>query len=145
MENVHEISKTPQGRRQCDEKKASSITCAAVVDVAKKLNVVTTSSSTATFLNNTKTRDIECRVPKVRDQTINNNSNSLENDNKTFQACMVADKYLLLDQAEGSLYRCVDVNTQEELVCKVNFFLSKNYFRFCALNNKTTICSIKLS
>ncbi|CAG9813924.1 unnamed protein product [Phaedon cochleariae] len=32
----------------------------------------------------------------------------------------VADKYELLEQVEGSsLYRCVDVNTKEELVCKI--------------------------
>lgn len=63
----------------------------------------------------------ECRRHRLttdRDQTsplIPNQSD------KHFQTSVVADKYLLLDQAEGSsLYRCVDVNTQEELVCKVS-------------------------
>ncbi|CAG9784643.1 unnamed protein product [Diatraea saccharalis] len=37
-----------------------------------------------------------------------------------FQAALVAEKYLLLEQVEGSsLCRCVDVRTQEEYVCKV--------------------------
>ncbi|VVC93217.1 unnamed protein product [Leptidea sinapis] len=37
-----------------------------------------------------------------------------------FQASLVAEKYLLLEQVEGSsLCRCVDVRTQEEYVCKV--------------------------
>lgn len=37
-------------------------------------------------------------------------------------ASLVANKYLILDQLEGSaLYTCIDVHTQEELVCKVTF------------------------
>lgn len=62
-------------------------------------------------------RETECRVPRVtRDQAIIPNQSE-----KQFQATIVADKYLLLDQVEGSsLYRCMDVNTQEELVCKVS-------------------------
>lgn len=134
-------------RQRCEnnEKKASSnvINCA-VVDVAKKLTssnnnnnnnnvttigTLTTNNNSINNVNNyNQNRDIvvECRVPKInnnikrdRDQLINDN---VDND-KSFQACMVADKYLLLDQVEGSLlYRCVDVNTQEELVCKVSIF-----------------------
>lgn len=38
----------------------------------------------------------------------------------SFQAALVAEKYLLLEQVEGSsLCRCVDIRTQEEFVCKV--------------------------
>lgn len=38
-----------------------------------------------------------------------------------FQAALVAEKYLLLEQVEGSsLCRCVDVRTHEEYVCKVS-------------------------
>lgn len=41
-----------------------------------------------------------------------------------FQAALVAEKYLLLEQVEGSsLCRCVDVRTQEEYVCKVSTYL----------------------
>lgn len=41
-----------------------------------------------------------------------------------YQAALVADKYLLLEQVEGSsLCRCVDVRTQEEYVCKVSSLL----------------------
>lgn len=66
-------------------------------------------------------QDTECsRMPRVtssRDQmTLCSNQSE-----KHFQTTIVADKYLLLDQVEGSsLYRCMDVNTQEELVCKVS-------------------------
>lgn len=36
-------------------------------------------------------------------------------------ASLVADKFLLLEQLEGSsLYSCVNVHTQENLVCKVS-------------------------
>lgn len=60
----------------------------------------------------------ECsRMPRVTSSRDQFSSNQGE---KHFQATIVADKYLLLDQVEGSsLYRCMDVNTQEELVCKV--------------------------
>lgn len=67
-------------------------------------------------------QETECsRMPRVtssRDQmTLCSNQSE-----KHFQATIVADKYLLLDQVEGSsLYRCMDVNTQEELVCKVSW------------------------
>lgn len=37
-------------------------------------------------------------------------------------ASLLADKYLILEQIEGSsLYSCVDVRTQEDLVVKVRF------------------------
>lgn len=36
-------------------------------------------------------------------------------------AALLAERYLLLDLVEGStLYKCIDVKTHEELVCKVN-------------------------
>lgn len=72
-------------------------------------------------------QESECRVPRIaRDQILIPNQNE-----KSFQASVVADKYLLLDQVEGSsLYRCMDVNTQEELVCKVSCKkLAYNLFR----------------
>lgn len=37
-------------------------------------------------------------------------------------AALLADRYLLMDLVEGSsLYRCIDIKTQEDLVCKVRF------------------------
>lgn len=37
-------------------------------------------------------------------------------------AALLAERYLLMDLVEGStLYKCIDVKTHEELVCKVNF------------------------
>lgn len=45
-----------------------------------------------------------------------------------FQAALVAEKYLLLEQVEGSsLCRCVDVRTQEEYVCKVSILSLENF------------------
>lgn len=72
---------------------------------------------TAVASQHSQPQETECRVPRVaRDQILIPNQNE-----KSFQASVVADKYLLLDQVEGSsLYRCMDVNTQEELVCKVS-------------------------
>ncbi|KAJ8978745.1 hypothetical protein NQ317_003278 [Molorchus minor] len=65
-------------------------------------------------------RDIECRVPRVtsdRDQTTPLYPSDSE---KEFQSSIIADKYQLFEQVEGSsLYRCLDINTQEELVCKI--------------------------
>lgn len=41
-------------------------------------------------------------------------------DRHYFHASLVGDKYLLLDQVDSSsLYRCVNVQTQQKLVCKV--------------------------
>lgn len=79
-------------------------------DIVKKIRTSGTSQP----------RDTVCRVPRVN----NDRDQSPLSPNQTesyFQASIVADKYLLLDQVEGSsLYRCVDVNTHEELVCKVS-------------------------
>lgn len=62
----------------------------------------------------------ECRVPRVASTRDQQHPPSSPHADRNFQASVVADKYLLLDQPEGSsLYRCVDVKTQEELVCKV--------------------------
>lgn len=50
-------------------------------------------------------------------------SSSAESSRQFFQAALVADKYLLLDQVEGSsLYKCLNVLTQQQLVCKVCLF-----------------------
>ncbi|KAF5274956.1 hypothetical protein FQR65_LT04298 [Abscondita terminalis] len=66
------------------------------------------------------TRESECRVPKVTTDRKDPSPLSPNHSERHFQASIVADKYILLEQVEGSsLYRCVDINTQEELVCKV--------------------------
>lgn len=89
-------------------------------DIVKKLRqlgaanaYMTAGSTTPTFEYNSRKTP---RVTSSRDQMT---FNCAQNE-KPFQATLVAEKYLLLDQVEGSsLYRCMDVNTQEELVCKV--------------------------
>lgn len=41
--------------------------------------------------------------------------------NKTISSPIIAEKYQIFEQVEGSsLYRCVNIETQEELVCKVS-------------------------
>lgn len=67
-------------------------------------------------------RDIECAIPRVvsdRDQHVPLSPNQATEGN--VRTChIIADKYVLLDNVEGSsLCRCLDVKTQEELVCKV--------------------------
>lgn len=56
-------------------------------------------------------------------------------------AALLADRYLLLDLVDGSsLYRCIDVRSHDELVCKVNILL------FCLLLiNAVSHFVIKLS
>lgn len=65
----------------------------------------------------------ECRVPKVTTDRRDQTPLSANQSEKHFHASIVDEKYLLLDQVEGSsLYRCVNINTQDELVCKVKCF-----------------------
>lgn len=58
--------------------------------------------------------------------TSNTNGTLIHNQNGLVQqmnATLLAERYLLLDLVEGStLYKCIDVKTHEELVCKVRFF-----------------------
>lgn len=52
------------------------------------------------------------------------NATTIHNQNGLVQqmsAALLAERYLLLDLVEGStLYKCIDVKSREELVCKVN-------------------------
>lgn len=67
-------------------------------------------------------RDIECRVSRVTTDRDKNQAVIGANP-AGFQFAIIADKYQLFEQVEGSsLYRCVDINTKEELVCKVSFW-----------------------
>ncbi|KAI4465276.1 hypothetical protein MML48_3g00018170 [Holotrichia oblita] len=75
-------------------------------------------------------RDIECVIPRVvsdRDQHVPLSSNQIVESN--IRTChIIADKYVLLDNVEGSsLCRCLDVKTQEELVCKVSIVCISTY------------------
>lgn len=53
----------------------------------------------------------------------NNNLSIIPNQNGLVQqmnAALLAERYLLMDLVDGStLYKCMDVKTHEELVCKV--------------------------
>lgn len=64
-----------------------------------------------------------------------NNSPVIHNQNGLVQqmnAALLAERYLLLDSDEGStLYKCIDVKTHEELVCKVRDY----YFLFYPKQN----------
>lgn len=81
-------------------------------------------------LRDSQPQDIECRVSRVtsdRDRTLTS-SNSVYQCDKQLKTSIIADKYQLFEQVEGSsLYRCVDINTKEELVCKVSYFVCLLY------------------
>lgn len=67
--------------------------------------------------------------------TSSTNGSIIHNQNGLVQqmnAALLAERYLLLDLVEGStLYKCIDVKTHEELVCKVQLqMIFKNVF-FC--------------
>lgn len=74
--------------------------------------------------NNSDNRD-NSGVNSVSGTSASSSSTIIDDENtrQLFHAALVADKYLLLDQVEGSsLYRCLNVHTQQELVCKVRIF-----------------------
>lgn len=82
-----------------------------------------TGSELSKKLRESQPHEIECRVSRVtsdRDRTLT--SNDAFQCDKQLKTSIIADKYQLFEQVEGSsLYRCVDINTKEELVCKVSF------------------------
>ena len=55
-------------------------------------------------------------------------------------ASLLGGKYVLLDELEGSsLHRCLDINSQEELVCKVRY---RHVFQNTIIN-KSKRCSVE--
>lgn len=103
-----------------------------VVDIGKTSvespSITGNSSSELTTkkFRDSQPQEIECRVSRVtsdRDRTLTSNS-SYQCD-KQLKTSIIDDKYQLFEQVEGSsLYRCVDIHTKEELVCKVSYFFS---------------------
>ncbi|XP_060518273.1 tribbles homolog 2 [Cylas formicarius] len=69
--------------------------------------------------------DVELRVPKVSDRDTQRapfakTNNPYECDGSKYRPLLVADKYEVHEQVIGSsLYRCVNIHTREELVCKM--------------------------
>lgn len=58
--------------------------------------------------------------PSTNNVPIIHNQNGLV---QQLNAALLAERYLLMDLVEGStLYKCIDVKTHDELVCKVNIF-----------------------
>lgn len=91
--------------------------------IDKKFEVVSSSDIVKKIRTSgsSQPRDTNNRVPRINSNDRDQSPLSPNQPECCFQASLVADKYLLLDQVEGSsLYRCVDVNTHEELVCKVS-------------------------
>ncbi|CAG9839190.1 unnamed protein product [Diabrotica balteata] len=65
-------------------------------------------------------RDTQCRVPRVTSDRSRHVPVGTTNSERLLQSSIIADKYQLFEQVEGSsLYRCLDINTKEELVCKI--------------------------
>ena len=51
-------------------------------------------------------------------------------------ASLLGGKFILLDELEGSsLHRCLDINSQEELVCKVSYLLQYPQYLQCNIHN----------
>lgn len=97
-----------------------------IVDTGKSAvdSATITGNELSNKLRDSQPQDIECRVSRVtsdRDRTLT--PNSVYHCDKQLKTSLIADKYELFEQVEGSsLYRCVDINTKEELVCKVSSF-----------------------
>ncbi|KAL3280704.1 hypothetical protein HHI36_003941 [Cryptolaemus montrouzieri] len=102
---MQSVQNTVQGVRVSVDKSVESVSAS---DIVKKISV-------------SANPDRECRVPRV---TNSRDSSSALNLNPTEHfPSKIGDKYLLLDQVEGSsLYRCVDTVSKDELVCKVSCF-----------------------
>ncbi|KAF7269415.1 hypothetical protein GWI33_017565 [Rhynchophorus ferrugineus] len=84
--------------------------------------ITTTGSSTANNSNSDK---------PTQPGTVISDQNC---DSDCLESALVADKYQLFEQAVGSsLYRCIDVNTNQELVCKIvlrdNYSLMSAHYR----------------
>ena len=112
MQNIHDL--TTSGTRS--EKKIEMVSSNDFIKFQQ-------GNGGAVAVINSQRRDVqECPMPKVvssdKDQHVPFSSNHVEGD---VRAChVIANKYVLLDNVEGSsLCRCLDIKTQEELVCKV--------------------------
>lgn len=81
-----------------------------------KLNENNTNSGSASSTNNNGAPNRNGSPTKSPRDAISTNLSPQLN------AALLADRYLLMDLVEGSsLYRCIDIKTQEDLVCKVRF------------------------
>ncbi|XP_023022995.1 tribbles [Leptinotarsa decemlineata] len=88
--------------------------------VVEKSAIVNSSGHTVKKLRISRLRDVECRVSRVTSDADTSPLSPNQTDKHLGSTVVIADKYELLEQVEGSsLYRCVDINTREELVCKV--------------------------
>lgn len=113
MQNVHDLAIS--GTRS--EKKIEMVSSSDFVKFQQGNN------GGAVIVNNSQRRDVqECPMLRVlssvKDQHVPFSSSHVGGDER---AChVIANKYVLLDNVEGSsLCRCLDIKTQEELVCKV--------------------------
>lgn len=92
-------------------------------DLVKKLRVSPQQSRDNNLCRATNTNVVKVHSHKQYSKSpppLSPNHTYPTSDCNTFQEAIVADKYQLLEQVEGSsLYRCIDINTQEELVCKI--------------------------
>ncbi|XP_056644216.1 tribbles homolog 2 [Diorhabda sublineata] len=102
MQNVH-VQEPPSSVRRVNDKSVE----------------VSPSSGDIMKLRVSLLRDTQCRVPRVTSDR-RNVLLGPTNGERLLQNSIIEDKYQLFEQVEGSsLYRCVDINTKEELVCKI--------------------------
>lgn len=78
---------------------------------------------------------ISNQIPAVnRNSTQANRDAISSNVQPTFNAALLQDRYLLLDMVDGSsFYKCIDIQTQKILVCKVSISRTTT----CLLSRKT--------
>lgn len=141
MQNISDMS--PITNRLITSDKDSDRSDTSASEIVKKLRLSVTSSSANTnnadnsnvrstsYERDTRDTSNSTTTSDTRDQVAPTYSNNCDSQ-QYFHASLVGDKYLLLDQVDGSsLYRCVNVHTQQELVCKVCLcFVLPFFFRF---------------
>lgn len=94
---------------------ASAIISAAGSQTVNMINAANNGNAANNTTNNANQGN-----PSTNNVPIIHNQNGLV---QQLNAALLAERYLLMDLVEGStLYKCIDVKTHDELVCKVNIF-----------------------
>lgn len=87
---------------------------------ASNVNMITANNGNNAPNSTINTATNNAGNPSSNSVPIIHNQNGLV---QQLNAALLAERYLLMDLVEGStLYKCIDVKTHEELVCKVNTF-----------------------
>lgn len=119
---------------------ATSVAAPAVTSVTPSANHHSTNQNNNNNNNNNSNSGSSGSNSSNSSNSSNVNTNNLHHNNisiipnqnglvQQMNAALLAERYLLLDLVDGStLYKCVDVKTREELVCKVSIFHTFSLF-----------------